>query len=39
MMCYYDYKSPEPESLDDSDEGKTAKLYHRSKDLTRKHLR
>jgi len=38
MMCYYDYKLSEPESLDHSDEGKAAKVYHRSKDLTRKHV-
>merc|ERR1712238_63170 len=38
MMCYYDYKLAEPESMDNSNEGKAAKLYHRSKDLTLNHL-
>jgi len=39
MISYYDCQLPEPESLNNSDEGKVAKIFHRSKDLTHKHLR
>ena len=38
MKCNFNFKLPEPMSLNDSDEGRVAKIYHRSNDMTQKQL-